>query len=91
MLERTMSVENQEVPYFLMGAWASLIGAAYLPSTSTPVGFTSAGLPVGIRVVAPFLHDRTTIAVSEWIGELVGGHTVPPLADNRNNNLGVCR
>ena len=36
-------------------AWPALIGSAYLPSTSTPVGRTAAGLPVGVQVVAPYL------------------------------------
>ena len=77
---RIMRVGGVDVPYFLLGAWASLIGAAYLPSTSTPVGRTAAGLPVGVQVVAPFLRDRTAIAVSGWITELVGGYEVPPMA-----------
>ena len=77
---RVMRVGGAEVPYFLLGAWASLIGSAYLPSTSTPVGRTAAGLPVGVQVVAPYLHDRTAIAVSGWITDLVGGYAVPPIA-----------
>jgi amidase len=77
---RRMMVGGHEVPYFLIGVWASLIGAAYLPSTSTPIGLTTGGLPVGVQVVAPYLHDRTAIAVSGWITELIGGYVVPPMA-----------
>jgi amidase len=78
--DRVMQVGDQTVPYYLIGAWASLIGAAYLPSTSTPIGRTASGLPVGVQVVAPYLHDRTAIAVSGWITELVGGYVTPPMA-----------
>jgi amidase len=78
--DRTMLVGSHQVPYYLIGAWASLIGAAYLPSTSTPVGRTEAGLPVGVQVVAPYLQDYTAIAVSGWITELIGGYAVSPIA-----------
>ena len=58
-----------------------MIGAAYLPSTSAPVGRTAGGLPVGVQVVSPFLHDYRSIAVAGLITELVGGYAVPPIVD----------
>ena len=36
--------------------------------------------PVGIQVVAPYLHDRTAVAVAGAIGEVCGGYESPPLA-----------
>jgi amidase len=77
--ERSMVVGGQQVPYFLIGAWASFIGSAYLPSTATPIGQTASGLPVGVQVVSPYLHDYSSIAVSGWITELTGGYQPPPL------------
>jgi hypothetical protein len=50
-------------------AYQAIVGAAYLPSTATPVGSTDAGLPVGLQVVAPFLHDRLSIRVSSLLAE----------------------
>ena len=79
MLDRTVPCGGVDVPYFLIGAWTSLIGAAYLPSTSAPVGRTTAGLPVGVQVVSPYLHDRSSIAIAGWITELVGGYQVPEI------------
>lgn len=66
-------------PYVLLGAWPALIGSVYLPSTSVPVGRTVEGLPVGLQVVAPYLHDRRAIAVGGAITELVGGYQPPPV------------
>lgn len=76
---RVLTVNGRERRYAELEGWPALIGAAYLPSTSTPVGSTAAGLPVGVQVVAPFLHDRTAIRVAEWLGALAGGYVTPPL------------
>lgn len=69
-----------DMPYRHMLRWNTLIGSAYLPATVPPVGRTAAGLPVGIQVVAPFLHDRTALAFARRITEVIGGYEVPPLA-----------
>jgi amidase len=77
---REMVVNGRSVPYGALEAWPALIGSAYLPSTSTPVGRTAAGLPVGVQVVGPYLHDYRSITVSGLIAELTGGYEVPPIA-----------
>jgi hypothetical protein len=33
-----------------------------------------------MQVVAPYLHDRTAVAVAGAIGELTGGYRPPPMA-----------
>jgi amidase len=78
--EREVVVNGSIVPYLALEAWPALIGSAYLPSTSAPVGQTSGGLPVGVQVVSPFLHDYRSIAVAGLISDLVGGYAVPPIA-----------
>ena len=62
--DRVIEVNGEQRRYHELEAWPAIVGAAYLPSTSTPVGRTSRGLPVGVQVVGPYLHDRRTIAVS---------------------------
>ncbi len=59
-------------------AWPGLIGVAYLPSTSTPLGPASNGLPVGVQVVGPHLSDRRTIEFSRLLTEVIGGFQRPP-------------
>ena len=77
---REIVVNGVTTPYAALEAWPALIGSAYLPSTSTPVGRTTAGLPVGVQVVAPYLHDYRSIAASGLIAQLAGGYEVPPIA-----------
>ena len=78
--DREVVVNGSIVPYLALESWPALIGSAYLPSTSAPVGFTSGGLPVGVQVVSPYLHDYRSIAVAGLISDLVGGYSVPPIA-----------
>ncbi len=67
-------------PYADLIGWCGLIGSAYLPVTVPPVGFTASGLPVGIQVVAPYLHDRTALAFARCMSDVVGGYVPPPAA-----------
>jgi amidase len=77
---RDTIVNGVALPYLALEAWPALIGSAYLPSTSTPAGHTAGGLPVGVQVVSPYLHDHRSIAVAGLITELVSGYAVPPIA-----------
>jgi amidase len=77
---RQFPVDGVSVPYLSLEAWPALIGSAYLPSTSAPVGHTAAGLPVGVQVVSPYLHDHRSIAMASLITDLVDGYAVPPIA-----------
>lgn len=79
--DRIIRINGVDRPYVEMEGWPALVGAAYLPSTSTPVGVTDEGLPVGVQVVAPYLHDRRAIRVAGLVAdacrELGGGVRVP--------------
>ena len=55
-----------------------MFGVLGLPVAVPPVGRTAAGLPVGMQVVAPYLHDRDAIALAGLIGDVAGGYDVPP-------------
>ena len=76
--DRVIDVNGRQRLYAELEGWPALIGGVYLPSTAAPVGRTDSGLPVGVQVVAPFLHDRTAIQVASWLGELAGRYHVPP-------------
>ena len=69
-----------DLPYRQLLLWNTLIGSAYLPVTVPPIGRTDQGLPVGVQVVAPFLHDHTALAFARCISEVLGGYEPPPLA-----------
>lgn len=77
--DRLVRIGGSERPYLELEAWPAIVGAAYLPSTAVPVGFTAAGLPVGAQVVGPYLHDYRTIAVAGLVARAAGGYVPPPL------------
>ena len=78
---RTMLVNGAPVPYFSQLFWAGLATCSYLPATAAPVGFTPAGLPVGLQIIGAEMADRTTIWVAGQLEKLVGGFVAPPLSD----------
>ena len=77
-LDRTIDVDGREQPYLDQIMWNIVVGMAGLPATVAPVGRTADGLPVGAQVVARRHADPLTIAVAGLVGDLVGGHAVPP-------------
>lgn len=76
--ERSVEVNGQPRSYWEMITWMAPAGACYLPATVVPIGQTEAGLPVGVQIVGPYLHDRTTLAFAELVAELVGPIGRPP-------------
>ncbi len=60
-------------PYWKLLSWMAPAGACYLPATVVPVGKLTNGLPVGIQIVGPYLHDRTTLDLGRHLLEMTGG------------------
>lgn len=58
--------------------WAGWSCNAYLPGTVAPVGLCADGLPAGIQIVAPHLHDRRSIRFASLVERELGGYTPPP-------------
>jgi amidase len=75
---RTLVVDGREVPYFAQLFWAGLAIASYLPATSTPIGRTASGLPVGMQIIGAEMADRTTIWTAGRLARLIGGFSPPP-------------
>lgn len=66
-------VGNEQRPYWDLITWMAPAGACYLPVTVVPVGCLSNGLPVGVQIIGPYLHDRTTLDLAKHLTALVGG------------------
>jgi amidase len=75
---RSVWVGGQRRPYLDLLAWMAPAGLCYLPATVIPVGCLSNGLPVGIQIVGPYLHDLTTLDLAERFLFLRGGCPRPP-------------
>ena len=78
---RTVEIGGETRPYGDLFGWIALPGLAYLPSTVVPIGFDADGMPLGVQVVGPYLHDLTTLAAAEMIAEVAGGCPRPPMAE----------
>jgi amidase len=78
VVSRTIDVDGDQRPYVEALYWTGGIGTLLLPVAVPPVGRTPSGLPVGVQVVAPYLEDRTAVAVAAHLERLLGGFTPPP-------------
>ncbi len=78
--DRVVTVDGQARPYRELLTWMAPAGACLLPSTVVPIGVTTAGLPVGVQIVGPHLHDKTTLAIAAMISEFVPPPAPPLLA-----------
>ncbi|MCP5179313.1 MAG: amidase [Pseudomonadales bacterium] len=77
--QRTLHVDNLELPYFQQVFWAGLTGVALLPSTVIPTGLDDNGLPIGVQIVGPEYGDLITIQLAQRL-EDDGFRFVPPPA-----------
>jgi amidase len=78
MFERAFSVDGVERPFADNLFWTGMIGILGLPAAVPTIGRTAGGLPVGVQVVAPYLRDRSAVAVASMIADLTGGYAPPP-------------
>jgi amidase len=78
MISRTILVNGTPQNHFEISLWLMLVNLVNLPSVVVPIGRTSAGLPVGMQIIAPYLWDRRAIRVAELVEALIGGYEVPP-------------
>ncbi len=75
--ERTMTVNGRTIAYNDMLFWPGLTCGYHLPASIAPLGFTRAGLPLGVQIVGPIYGDRTTIAVAGFLEQAWLGFTAP--------------
>jgi amidase len=81
MTDRMITIDGAERPYMDLFRWIAPAGASYLPATVVPIGVDRDGLPIGVQIVGPFLHDRTTLEVARHVTAITGGCPRPTLAD----------
>ena len=76
---RMVAIDGVDRSYMELFRWIALAGVAYLPSTVVPVGTSDDGLPIGVQIVGPYLHDRTTLHLAKHIEALVRATRRRPL------------
>ncbi|MGA4792287.1 amidase [Nocardia sp. AB354] len=75
---RTLHIDGSDRPYREMLTWMAPSALNHLPAAVAPIGATRNGLPVGIQVIAPYLHDRTAVRFVRCLADVVGGFRRPP-------------
>jgi amidase len=75
---RTVRINGKDVPTTDQLFWAGYSGMVYLPATAAPCGFTPAGLPVGVQIVAPQYGDRTSIHFAKLLEREFQAFVPPP-------------
>ena len=78
MLEWTIPVGAQTVPYEWQSVYPGIATLSGQPATAFPVGLTRDGLPIGLQAIGPYLEDRTTIRFAELLGRELGPLARPP-------------
>jgi amidase len=78
MFGRTIEVDGQSRALVSTIDWLGLIGIVGLPSAVVPIGRNAGGLPVGMQIVAPSLHDRRAVRAAQLVADVLGGYTAPP-------------
>lgn len=76
--ERTLTVDNQSVPYFANIMFPMLAIFSGLPSTAFPAGLDPQGLPLGLQAVGPYLEDRTTLKFAQLLEREWHSFQAPP-------------
>jgi amidase len=75
---RIVQTELGPRPYWEINRWMAPAGVCFLPATVIPVAIAPSGLPVGVQIVGPYLHDRTTLAFAAAAEAIVGPCPTPP-------------
>ncbi len=78
--DRRIEIDGVDRPYLDLFGWTGPAGAGLLPATVVPAGIGDDGLPIGVQIVGPYLHDRTTLQMARIVADLVGGCPRPTLA-----------
>ena len=76
--ERSVEVNEHQVPATDQLFWAGYSGMAYLPSTVAPAGFTKSGLPVGVQFIGPQYGDRACIHMARLLEREYHSFVPPP-------------
>ena len=75
---RVVQTESGPRPYWEINRWMAPAGVCFLPATVIPVAVTPGGMPVGVQIVGPYLHDRTTLAFAAAAEAVTGACPTPP-------------
>ena len=71
-------IDGARHPYSSQFLWAGVATAPGLPAAAAPIGLSPEGLPIGVQIIGPRLHDRTPLKLASLIEREFGGFAAPP-------------
>jgi amidase len=80
--QRVLEINGQPVFYGRQNVYPAIATLCGQPATAFPVGFTRAGLPIGLQALGPYLEDRTSIRFAALVAQEFGGYQRPPGYDD---------
>jgi amidase len=78
--EREVTVNGRVIAYNDMLFWPGLTAGFHLPATVVPIGFTKAGLPLGVQIAGPIYGDRMTLMAAALFEQAGYAFRPPALA-----------
>jgi amidase len=78
MPQRSLVINGQNTSYHRQNVYPAIATLCGQPATAFPVGFTRAGLPIGLQAIGPYLEDRTPIRFAELVAREFSGYQRPP-------------
>jgi amidase len=76
--ERTIVVNNKQVPVVDQIFWAGYSCVTYLPASVAPIGKSSDGLPIGVQIVGPQYGDYDCIQFAKLLEQEYRSFVPPP-------------
>jgi amidase len=75
---RRLIINGHPVEFEYMSFYPALASLTGNPTTVFPTGLTSAGLPIGLQALGPYLEDRTPLRFAQLLESLMGHFSPPP-------------
>lgn len=73
-----LRVDGREAPYHAVSGHAALFNHTGHPALAMPLRLDSAGLPLGVQLVARRWNDMRLLSVARAVAEVTGGYQSPP-------------
>ncbi len=75
-----ITINGEPREYADMWTWVgALAGVAHLPAAVAPLGLAANGLPVGVQIIGPYMHDYRCIDFAEKLADVMGGYQPAPM------------